>query len=98
MISKLIRANGAGKTTTPRSIKGLKRVSSGDILFGGKCIDWLPAHRITGLGIAHLPEGRRLFDLMTVRHNLAAGAYLKIDRKVVYKTRGRALMSPQRLF
>jgi branched-chain amino acid transport system ATP-binding protein len=86
MISTLIGANGAGKTTTLRAISGLKKISSGEIWFDGKRIDGLPAHRITGLGIAHVPEGRRLFGLMTVRHNLAAGAYLQKDRKVVEKT------------
>jgi branched-chain amino acid transport system ATP-binding protein len=86
MISTLIGANGAGKTTTLRAISGLKRLSSGEIWFDGRRIDGLPAHRVTGLGIAHVPEGRRLFGLMTVRHNLAAGAYLQKDRRLVQRT------------
>jgi branched-chain amino acid transport system ATP-binding protein len=86
MISTLIGANGAGKTTTLRAVSGLKKVSTGEIWFDGQRIDGLPAHRITGLGIAHVPEGRRLFGLMTVRHNLAAGAYLQKDRKLVERT------------
>jgi branched-chain amino acid transport system ATP-binding protein len=86
MISTLIGANGAGKTTTLRAVSGLKKVTSGEIWFDGKRIDGVPAHHITGRGIAHVPEGRRLFGLMTVRHNLAAGAYLQKDRKVVEKT------------
>src|SRR3989304_3326960 len=86
MISTLIGANGAGKTTTLRAISGLKKVSTGEIWFDGQRIDGVPAHRITGLGIAHVPEGRRLFGLMTVRHNLAAGAYLQKDRKLVERT------------
>jgi branched-chain amino acid transport system ATP-binding protein len=85
-ISTLIGANGAGKTTTLRAISGLKKLSSGEIWFDGKRIDGLPPHRITGLGIAHVPEGRRLFGLMTVKHNLAAGAYLLKDRRLVQKT------------
>jgi branched-chain amino acid transport system ATP-binding protein len=86
MISTLIGANGAGKTTTLRAISGLKKLTSGEIWFDGKRIDGLPAHRITGLGIAHVPEGRRLFGLMTVRHNLATGAYLQKDRRILEKT------------
>jgi branched-chain amino acid transport system ATP-binding protein len=85
-ISTLIGANGAGKTTTLRAISGLKKLTAGEIWFDGKRIDGLPAHRITGLGIAHVPEGRRLFGLMTVRHNLATGAYLQKDRRTVAKT------------
>jgi len=85
-ISTLIGANGAGKTTTLRAISGLKKLTAGEIWFDGKRIDGLPAHRITGLGIAHVPEGRRLFGLMTVRHNLATGAYLLKDRRIVEKT------------
>jgi branched-chain amino acid transport system ATP-binding protein len=86
MISTLIGANGAGKTTTLRAVSGLKKVTTGEIWFDGQRIDGVPTHRITGRGIAHVPEGRRLFGLMTVRHNLAAGAYLQKDRKVVEKT------------
>jgi len=86
MISTLIGANGAGKTTTLRAVSGLKKVTTGEIWFDGQRIDGVPTHRITGRGIAHVPEGRRLFGLMTVRHNLAAGAYLQKDWKVVEKT------------
>jgi branched-chain amino acid transport system ATP-binding protein len=86
MISTLIGANGAGKTTTLRAISGLKKLTAGEIWFDGHRIDGMPAHRIVGLGIAHVPEGRRLFGLMTVRHNLATGAFLQKDRKAVQKT------------
>ena len=86
MISTLIGANGAGKTTTLRAISGLKKLSAGEIWFDGKRIDGMPAHKIVGLGIAHVPEGRRLFGLMTVRHNLATGAFLQKDRRSVAKT------------
>ena len=86
MISTLIGANGAGKTTTLRAISGLKRLSAGEIWFDGKRIDGMPAHKIVVMGIAHVPEGRRLFGLMTVRHNLATGAFLQKDRRSVAKT------------
>lgn len=80
-ISTLIGANGAGKTSILKAISGLIRLTSGEIRFEGKRIDHLPAHKIVGLGIAHVPEGRRLFGLMTVKHNLRLGAYLQSDKK-----------------
>jgi len=81
MISTLIGANGAGKTTILKAISGLKRLTAGEIRFGGERIDGMSAHKIVELGIAHVPEGRRLFGLMTVRHNLLVGAYLQKDKK-----------------
>ena len=81
MISTLIGANGAGKTTILKAISGLKRLTAGEIRFGGQRIDGMSAHKIVELGIAHVPEGRRLFGLMTVRHNLLVGAYLQKDKK-----------------
>ena len=86
MISTLIGANGAGKSTTLRAISGLKKITSGEIWFDGQRIDGVAPHKIVGLGVAHVPEGRRLFGLMTVRHNLVAGAYLQNDKKLVEKT------------
>jgi branched-chain amino acid transport system ATP-binding protein len=80
-ISTLIGANGAGKTTILKAISGLVKSSSGEIRYEGNRIDHLPAHKIVGLGIAHVPEGRRLFGLMTVKHNLRLGAYLQDDKK-----------------
>ncbi len=77
----LIGANGAGKTSILKAISGLVKSSSGEIWFAGQRIDRLPAHRIVAMGIAHVPEGRRLFGLMTVKHNLRLGAYLQKDRK-----------------
>ena len=79
-ISTLIGANGAGKTTILRAISGLKQLTSGEIWFQGKRIDGMSPHAIVGLGIAHAPEGKRLFRLMTVRDNLLAGAFLQKDR------------------
>ncbi len=79
-ISTLIGANGAGKTTILKAISGLIKPSSGEIRYEGKRIDGMPAHKIVGSGIAHVPEGRRLFGLMTVKHNLRIGAYLQKDK------------------
>lgn len=78
-IVSLIGANGAGKTTTLRTISGLLRPASGEILFQGKPIHSDPAHAILGEGIAHCPEGRRLFPRMTVEENLHLGAYVRKD-------------------
>jgi branched-chain amino acid transport system ATP-binding protein len=80
-ISTLIGANGAGKSSILKAISGLVKLSSGEIRFEGKRINHLPAHKIVGLGIAHVPEGRRLFGLMTVKHNLRLGAYLQRDKR-----------------
>jgi len=77
----LIGNNGAGKTTTLRAISGWKHPSGGEIWFDGKRIDQLPPDRVTRLGIAHVPEGRRLFAEMTVRENLEMGAYRRKDRR-----------------
>ena len=71
----LIGANGAGKTTTLRTISGLKIQTSGEIWFKGKNLDKMPAHERTRFGIAHIPEGRRIFSTLTVRKNLEIGAY-----------------------
>ena len=74
-IVTIIGANGAGKTTTLKTISGLKRVTSGTIVFRGQRIDVLPAHRIVTLGIGQSPEGRRIFGRMSVRENLEMGLY-----------------------
>ena len=85
-ISTLIGANGAGKTSILKAISGLIKSSSGEIRFEGKRINGLPAHKIVGLGIAHVPEGRRLFKLMTVKHNLRIGAYLQKEKRELEKS------------
>ncbi|MBW1999156.1 MAG: ABC transporter ATP-binding protein [Deltaproteobacteria bacterium] len=82
-IITLIGANGAGKTTILRTISGLKRPSSGDILFEGRQIVGLPLHEVVKMGVAHVPEGRRVFATMTVLENLEMGAYLRKDKKKV---------------
>ena len=82
-IITLIGANGAGKTTTLRTISGLKRPTSGEIRFGDMQIGRMQLHEIVKLGIAHVPEGRRVFATMTVLENLKLGAYLrKNDREI----------------
>jgi branched-chain amino acid transport system ATP-binding protein len=71
----LLGTNGAGKSTTLRAISGLVRLSSGTITFLGTNLASLPPHRITELGIAHVPEGRQVFPEMTVNENLEIGSY-----------------------
>jgi len=75
----LIGANGAGKSTTLRAISGLMKPAAGRILFGDEDITQATARRILELGIAHCPEGRRVFPYMTVRENLEMGCYLRRD-------------------
>ncbi len=76
-IVAFVGANGAGKTTLLNTISGVVRPASGSIKFLGKRIDGLAPHVIVGLGISHIPEGRRLFPEMSVRENLEMGAYLR---------------------
>ena len=79
-IVALIGANGAGKSTTLRAISGLKQPSSGEIWFKGERIDDLSPEEITMRGIAHVPEGRRVFPYMTVKENLEMGAFTRKDK------------------
>jgi branched-chain amino acid transport system ATP-binding protein len=79
----LLGVNGAGKSTTLRAISGLVKLTAGSITFLGRDITSLPTHRITELGIAHVPEGRQVFPEMTVHENLEIGSYApraKVDR------------------
>jgi branched-chain amino acid transport system ATP-binding protein len=76
-IIAIIGANGAGKSTTLRAISGLLRPTEGSITFRGERIDRLSPHSIVRRGVAHVPEGRRLFPSMTTRENLELGAYLR---------------------
>ena len=73
-IVALVGANGAGKTTTLKTISGLLRPAAGSIEFDGTRLDVVPAHDVAKLGIAHVPEGRRLFPLLTVEENLDLGS------------------------
>jgi branched-chain amino acid transport system ATP-binding protein len=87
----LIGANGAGKTTTLRAISGLVPPVSGHIVFEGADITRMPARRILAMGIAHCPEGRRVFPYMTVQENLEMGCYLRSDRARVANDMKRIL-------
>jgi branched-chain amino acid transport system ATP-binding protein len=80
-IVTLIGANGAGKTTTLKTISGLRKVSSGSILFDGQDISKLPAHERVDLGISQAPDGRGIFPGMTVLENLEMGKFNRKDRK-----------------
>ncbi len=82
-IVTLIGANGAGKTTTLKTISGLLKKRDGEILHEGRDISSLKPHQIVKLGISHVPEGRMVFANLTVRENLAMGAYLQRDKAVV---------------
>ena len=82
-IVTIIGANGAGKSTTLRAVSGLAPLASGEIRFDGQRIDKLPAHRIVGAGIAHVPEGRRIFPDLTVEENLRTGAFLRRDKAAI---------------
>jgi branched-chain amino acid transport system ATP-binding protein len=84
-IIALIGSNGAGKTTTLRAISGLKHPTSGEIHFRGQRIDKLPPHKINALGIAMVPEGRRVFPQMTVMENLLMGAFLRKEKDEIQK-------------
>ena len=84
-IVTLIGSNGAGKTTTLRAISGLKHSTSGEIHFKGQRIDKLPPHKINALGIAMVPEGRRVFPQMTVLENLLMGAFLRKGKDDIQK-------------
>ncbi len=80
-IVTLIGANGAGKSTTLHTISGLLRSRTGDIEFLESSISHVPAHKIVSMGISHVPEGRRIFQGMTVEENLQMGAFVaKKDR------------------
>jgi len=84
-ITTLIGANGAGKSTCLKAISGLVPLTSGEIWFGDKRIDGKTPAEIAKLGIAHVPEGRRLFPFMSVYDNLMTGAYLRKDGAEIKK-------------
>mgnify|MGYP000156194058 FL=1 len=76
----LIGANGAGKTTTLQTLTGILSPKSGSIVFEGKDLTRTPAHKIVEMGMAHVPEGRRVFADMSVYENLLLGAYTRKDK------------------
>ena len=91
-IVALIGANGAGKTTTLHTITGLVPAKSGSIVFEGKELTKVPAHKIVSMGMSHVPEGRRIFQELTVYDNLLMGAFTRNDKaemaesiKMIYK-------------
>lgn len=79
-IVTLVGSNGAGKSTTLRTISGLMKPKNGTILFEDKNIVGVPAHKIVGMGLCQVPEGRHVFANMSVMENLELGAYLRNDK------------------
>jgi branched-chain amino acid transport system ATP-binding protein len=90
-IVTLIGSNGAGKTTTLRTISGIVRPRRGQVRLAGKRIDNAPAQNMVRLGIAHSPEGRRIFSRMTVQENLEMGAFSRSDRPAIAQDLERVL-------
>lgn len=82
-IVALIGANGAGKTTTLRAITGLTRLAAGEIVLDGRRIDGLRPDEIVALGVAMVPEGRRVFPYLSVMDNLLMGAFLRRGRRAI---------------
>lgn len=96
-IVTLIGSNGAGKTTTLRAISGLNLPESGEIRFQERLINGVEPHEIVAMGVAHVPEGRRVFGPMTVEENLVLGAYLRKDRSAMARDFDRMYESFPRL-
>ncbi len=78
-IVALLGANGAGKTTTLRTLSGLHKPTAGSIVFEGKDVTKVAAHQFVNMGISHVPEGRRIFSVMSVEENLEMGAFGRKD-------------------
>ncbi len=85
-IVALIGANGAGKTTTLHTVTGLISPESGSVSFEGTELSRIPAHKIVGMGMAHVPEGRRVFAQLSVLENLRLGAFTRRDPKELSDT------------
>lgn len=85
-IIALIGANGAGKTTTLQTITGLIPSKAGSIFYEGKEITHIPGHKLVSMGMAHVPEGRRVFAQLTVLQNLKLGAYTRKDKNELDQT------------
>jgi len=96
-VASLIGANGAGKSTTLRAITGLVPLAAGEVWFDGARIDQLPAPRRVEIGVAMVPEGRRVFPQMSVRDNLLMGAYARKDRGAIASDLERILVRFPRL-
>lgn len=82
----LIGANGAGKTTILHTVTGLLEAKKGSVFFDGKDITKTPAHKIVSMGMAHVPEGRRVFANLSVYQNLRMGAYTRKDKQEIEET------------
>ena len=96
-IVTLIGANGAGKTTILQTISGLLKPSEGMISFEGENLNKVPAHQIPDMGIAHVPEGRRIFAEMTVYENLQMGAYIRNDKVQIQEDMEKIFLNFPRL-
>jgi len=90
-IVAILGGNGAGKTTTLRTISGLLRPRSGSITYGGKSLVGMQAHAIVAMGLSHVPEGRRIFGILTVEENLNLGGYLIRSNQGLVKERKAAV-------
>jgi branched-chain amino acid transport system ATP-binding protein len=93
----LIGANGAGKSSILRAITGLRKIKSGDIHFDGKRIDGTSPDAIVRMGIAMVPEGRRVFPFMSVRDNLLMGAFTRTDKAEISQSLEKVLARFPRL-
>ena len=96
-IVTLIGSNGAGKSTTLRTISGLLRPRSGDVVLKGRKINGIPGHEVVKLGISQSPEGRKIFQRMSVSENLDLGAYTRKDTAKIAEDRERVLQLFPRL-
>lgn len=85
-IIALIGANGAGKTTTLHTVTGLLKAKSGSITYEGADVTRTPGHKLVGMGLAHVPEGRRVFATLSVLQNLKMGAYTRKDKGEIEAT------------
>lgn len=90
-ITVVVGANGAGKTTLLRAISGIVRPSTGSVQLNGTAVERRRAHDIVRLGIAHVPEGRRIFARLTVAENLRLGGYIVGDRQTFERTKARVV-------
>lgn len=93
----LIGANGAGKTTTLQTISGMLQPTSGKVLLEGTDITKVPGHKIVSMGLAHVPEGRRVFGGLTVLENLKMGAYTRSSKSEIADSLDRIYESFPRL-
>lgn len=93
----LIGANGAGKTTTLQTVTGMLQPSAGEVFFEGTDITKIPGHKIVSMGMAHVPEGRRVFAQLSVYENLKLGAYTRKDKGEVAETLAQVYKSFPRL-